>query len=283
MKFLFQIFAISILPLLSICLSPILGTKIETTRVNYDLVSVKPCPDPPGPLGNEIGRTFANKGKRYELVKKLVEEGADVNESYCGGKSPLITSAKVSYPADELIVEFLLANGADVNRRDNHGDMALHHALYQSKPRFKLIKSLINHGADINAQGFEGYTPLAYSVSNEISEYLLSKGANPNIPMNKGAVPLHNAAHFKQIPRIKMLLSYGADINFRDDEGRIPLHYSVLRKVWETARFLLKNGSNPNIKDKKGKTPLDYADEKNRKKLQAFIKSLKTETPASLR
>ncbi len=60
----------------------------------------------------------------FDLVKKLVEYGADVNEKSFG-MTPLMVAAR--YNKVEIL-KFLLANGANVNVKDEKGFTALKYA-----------------------------------------------------------------------------------------------------------------------------------------------------------
>ncbi|WP_309641911.1 ankyrin repeat domain-containing protein [Flavobacterium sp.] len=60
----------------------------------------------------------------FDLVKKMVEYGADVNEKSFG-MTPLMVAAR--YNKTEII-KFLLANGANVQTKDEKGITALKYA-----------------------------------------------------------------------------------------------------------------------------------------------------------
>jgi ankyrin repeat protein len=78
-------------------------------------------------------------------------------------------------------VKQLLQRDADVKKRDSQGSNALHHAAFHGP---SVIQIILDHGADVNTQNNEGFTPLIGAIINYDSNsvrLLLSKGANPNL------------------------------------------------------------------------------------------------------
>ena len=74
------------------------------------------------------------------------------------------------------IVEYLLANGANVNANEGFGDgTPLHNASYSE--HLEIVKYLLNKGADKNIKDFFGKTPLEISKEINLEEIfsLLSK------------------------------------------------------------------------------------------------------------
>ena len=144
--------------------------------------------------------------------------------------------------------------------------------------------------------GFYG-TPLHASVlcgRIEISQLLITHGANVNSRCENNYTPLHVALDFRRLETVKWLLNHGADVNPQDKDGWSPLHFAVNWNL-EACRMLLehnpevdsrnndgdtpflrawKRGRNPdilqlfldhnadmNVCDNKGKTPLHFAAE----------------------
>ena len=66
------------------------------------------------------------------------------------------------------IVETLLQNGADVNAKNEDGETALHLAVIDNQS--KIVEILLRHGADVNATDKEGMTALDWSEVLERSE-----------------------------------------------------------------------------------------------------------------
>ena len=138
----------------------------------------------------------------FDIVKLLVEHGADVN--YCGEQGSVLCGAGFCAYKDEnvKIIEFLLKNGADPNK---HNQNCLSdfiplattfwarrtrrwppdQAKIASANRLKVVKMLLKYGADINLciRQLPVLTKALYCLDSrynfnkEIIQFLLDKGA----------------------------------------------------------------------------------------------------------
>ncbi len=116
-----------------------------------------------------------------ELVKWLVEKGADLNKENYYGNTPLQQRADKR----EGSIQVLLELGADVNRSDSDKNTPLHTAA--SSYNNVNIKLLLQYGANINAKNSEDMTPLEFALKIcgntdikymvETSKVLLDNGA----------------------------------------------------------------------------------------------------------
>jgi len=121
-------------------------------------------------------------------LRKRLDEGADPNGRSAWGDAPLAMAAR---NLDLESVEFLLAAGADPRNKNKTGDTAMHYAAkgQTTKP---VIKALADAGADVNARGYGGNTPLhcAARYSNgtggSVVECLLALGADPLVRNDRG-------------------------------------------------------------------------------------------------
>ncbi|MEI0612043.1 ankyrin repeat domain-containing protein [Brachyspira pilosicoli] len=212
----------------------------------------------------------------YDMVKFLVEKGADVNakthSEYSSVVTPLLLSLDYEhiesrYDENSSVAEFLINNGADINVKNNHGETPL---MYASKlHNIKVVELLIQKGADINAFNNYGNTALIYGVNNlETVKLLVENGADVNF-YKGGSTALISACDYnpeRNIDVIKYLVSKNANINAQDNKG-----YTALNKTLDTsdegsidildfeiAHFLIEQGADVNIKNKHQYTPLIY-------------------------
>ncbi|CAB0033906.1 unnamed protein product [Trichogramma brassicae] len=118
----------------------------------------------------------------------------------------------------------------------------------------------------IDARQRSGKTPLHLAVINghkNLLEFLLRKGANPQLGNDSGKTPLHLICmrpvtnelvdtFFKISKKVNQLM----EINARDNRGDTPLHTALRSGEKIVTEFLLRNGADPNLTDDFGFTPL---------------------------
>jgi uncharacterized protein len=77
-------------------------------------------------------------------------------------------------------------------------------------------------------------------------------------------MPLHSAAARSQIEISELLLSHGANVNARQEGGFAPLHEAAQSGNLRMAELLLKHGADVDAMTDKGKTPLALTKEERR-------------------
>ena len=186
-----------------------------------------------------------------------------------GSSEPgLLSAAK---EGDVEKVQELLSKGANPNAKNKEGSTALHlvglslaaaDALLTAASRMGLYQRrdtatqpgdlpvmaslLVEHGADVNAQANDGWTPLHSASSrgfSEVARVLLEHGADVNAQANDGGTPLHLAAHSGQAEVAAVLLDRGADVNARDRKRRTPLKLARIKRRDAVADLLRKHGA----------------------------------------
>ena len=121
---------------------------------------------------------------------------------------------------------------------------------------------MIAAGADVNAKGDGGWTPLHHAACGghtEIAAALLDAGADVNAKGDGGWTPLHHAACGEHAEAVTTLLDAGADVNARDDDGWTPVHWAAIWAHTDIVRVLIAAGADVNAEDDAGWTALCQA------------------------
>lgn len=102
-----------------------------------------------------------------EMIKYLLEKGADINVKNEDGSTALMTA---SMYGNLEIIKYLIENGADINAKDNDDSTAL---IYASKwGNLETVEYLVKNGADINIKDIENKTALDWAANSRIEEVL---------------------------------------------------------------------------------------------------------------
>jgi uncharacterized protein len=90
--------------------------------------------------------------------------------------------------------------------------------------------------------------------------FLLSRGARPDLQDNQGNTPLTLAAQMGWAEGAESLLARRANVNLSNSRGETPLILAVQRRDLILTRLLLSRGADPNRADSAaGLSALDYA------------------------
>ena len=139
--------------------------------------------------------------------------------------------------------------------------------LAASSGKVDVVKSLVQHGANVEAKDQEGATALHVAIGKarwsvvsflllqqpeETHESIIGATAldvNVNSSDNLGRTPLHTCALLNSSDKhtttaIQQLLDLGADINVRDKGDHAPLYYAVKGPPkYDVVELLLQNGT----------------------------------------
>ncbi|XP_076357640.1 transient receptor potential cation channel subfamily A member 1 homolog isoform X2 [Tachypleus tridentatus] len=217
---------------------------------------------------------YAARYNNIDVVKLLVEKGADVNFQGEDGLVPLHFAARYKKSAKResaytphdsedtkdsaspSVIEILESAGANVNAKDKYGMTALHYAAMRGN---ELAARELLNCSEINTEVYDKQemTPLHFAAiygNTEIANLLLDAGAEMEVFDEDLSTPLHKAAMEGHLAIVKLFLSTAESkgsleemISHRDEERNMPLHWAVERGHTEIVKLLLEKGAKVNV------------------------------------
>jgi ankyrin repeat protein len=198
-----------------------------------------------------------------EVLKLLVQRGADVNAADGEGRTALM-SASSKGGLEET--KYLLDSAGNVNTRDNIGVTAL--ILAAENGHADLVNLLLDKGADLKAKDNSGWTALMCAADRghaNVVGLLKAKGDEVTLPV---------AALIGDRPEVEHFIEAGSDINMSVADGLTALIAAALRGNTSLVDLLLKKGADVNARA--GGGPIS-----RQKKSLVVPKGLPDSSPAS--
>lgn len=250
--------------------------------------------DNSGNVLNSPLQTAIVNGKEQAAIK-LIDSGDKLNILDSNGNNLLHLLAKSELSNSENILKRLISSRVEINGRNYDSETPLH--LFVKSANVRQIGLLIDAGAKINAKLPNGKTPLFLSRP-KLVKYLIENGADINTEDNAGLTAFEEACVNNNLLKIeafkktglfgaspeKIKTSYGvmsifqaitrnnifalkeivnADKNLVNSKnlvlGESPLHFAVLAHNMQIVKYLLLNQANVNSKNDYRRTPLHYA------------------------
>jgi ankyrin repeat protein len=146
---------------------------------------------------------------------------------------------------DPAAVQRALAGGAEVDSRARDQATPLIDAALADQP--DIAELLIGKGADVMARNSGGFTPLhaaAYSGSLPIAKLLLEHGAVLDDAANKaGATPMMVAGEENHLDVTEFLISKGADVSHPEVHGYAPISRALWKGNTDIVRLYKRHGA----------------------------------------
>lgn len=219
------------------------------------------------------GATPLHEAVRYgdiDIAKALLESGADVNAEDNLGKTPVM----LVIPEDkrEAMYRILIAHKADTTKKDAYGDTVLHTATMTSLSPV-ILELLVASGADVNARNKDGVSPLLIAVQKRNFahvKFYADRGADINSADKAGDTPLTLA--FKDGQAMLEMLVNRTNAFSHDSNGNTPLHTAIIVGAQiEQIRYLVSLTDDINARNKDGNNALYLAVERNNKKIGELL------------
>ncbi|MDA0079922.1 ankyrin repeat domain-containing protein [Brachyspira hyodysenteriae] len=157
-----------------------------------------------------------------KALEKLVKDDTDLNKQY----DKITPLGLATARNDKEMVKFLVEKGADINLEDGYGYTPL--IIAMKYRNIGLAKDIIDLKPDLNAIcSATGDTPLTYLVDkvkfgSDICYYLIKNGADVNKKNNNGDTPLIVSVQnfILSYGMLGVLINMGADYNIKNKEGK---------------------------------------------------------------
>ena len=171
-----------------------------------------------------------------------------------------VEKGKVDY------LESQFSNGVDIDEKKSNGWAMIHSAVATNQ--VKVVKLLIQHGADVNVQATDNVsgldnleTPLHLATfigNDEIAKLLIKNGAKVDVSV-KGVTPLHMAVCNNDLEPINMILDKTNNVDPQDENGSTPMHRAIWNRKVEVAKHLISKGANIEAVTKQNMRPIHVA------------------------
>jgi len=233
----------------------------------------------------------SSKLGHLDVVKLLVDHGADVDREQEDAETPLFVAAKegrlevlqvlvgagallekanhleetAAFAAAEWghvdVLRFLLASGADIRRADSHGrTLALAAAAEGSLDVLRLLADNLDHAA-LHRPDEEGNTPVLEAADMETLRFLYDHGADLSRATNYGTTPAHSStAQADDGEMMRYLGARGAALDDVDEDGDSPLILAAAEGSAQVIRYLASQGCSLSRKNKEDESALDVAE-----------------------
>jgi ankyrin repeat protein len=261
---------------------------------------------------DEAGDTALMRAALYadvEMMRALVENGADVRAGGQDGTAPLLRTthdldkmrfllergapvddfamvAAASVPGSRSALELLLARGGK-----GRAAVPAYTALMGAAGNGDLdaVHCLLDHGADVKTQTRTGFTALigaALSGNPKVVAVLLERGADPNAvcKLERGILqtPAGVAASMGHADCLRLLMAAGADVNVQGG----PFEHNALLGAATTASketvHLLLARANVNATDWSGDTVLQWASRRGETEIVKMLREAGAEEVKTL-
>ena len=176
-----------------------------------------------------------------EIVRELINKGADINwtmtEGYGSDRGSTIGD-QLSSCSNLEVIKVMIDAGFDFNSSGQFGPPLVH---YAETDEFKIVKLLLNSGANVNVADKYGRTPVQAAAArgnSKMLKLLIDSGGKVNVT-SQGVTPLFEAILGNEVAlafavgtsepnfeNIRVLIDAGANVNaVHDDKSLLDMAY----------------------------------------------------------
>ncbi len=228
--------------LLALALSGCAGTFYEAAERGDASRVGSLLDDRPGLVDETDGRTlsalhYAASEGHVDVVRLLLDRGADPGVSALGGMTPLFLAAAGGH-AD--VVKLLVERGADPNARSPWNPMRV----AAGEGHTEVVRVLLALHGDPEGHNVPPLMAAASTGHLDVMELLVKAGAKVNrVTLDDFSSALTVAASRGQIDAVEWLVAHGANVNHDDMQGRTALMLAEENNHPQIAEILKQHGA----------------------------------------
>lgn len=186
---------------------------------------------------------------RLDIAKYLRWKGAEISIDDDTGQTPLHYAVKGGY---ETLARFLLAGGANQDMEDDES----HAPSYYAKGSFTM-SWMFKFGHSIESVDPETRNTVLIAAAilgdhNSIQS-ILDQGADMEAQDKEGRTALHQACGLGHLSCIELLISRGANIEHKDNDDCTPILIGIRAKQLEVVKLVIEKGANLEARSKQSK------------------------------
>lgn len=208
-------------------------------------------------------------------LEELIESGNAAAIDNLLHSNPSLATQKTSHGISPLLLACYYHKTQAVKTLLNHLTKIDIYEAAAANIKEEVERLLFEDPSLLNKHAVHGFTPLAMAThfgNTEIVQFLLKKGADPNLASKNGyfVFPLHTAIDGKFDTIAKMLIDAGADINCAQAAQMTPLHFAASSGNIPIIITLLELGASLQNKNENGMTPRTWQERRDTWKLLKY-------------
>ncbi len=231
----------------SVCFNNVIH-GMELLDITVDLSDIERTfatkKDPHGRIVHHIWLASA-KGDIDIVLKTIAYKKQYIHDATSDNITPLWMASQNGHSD---IVKILIQAGADVNKTREDGMSAL--SMATMKGHINVAELLLATNANIQQADNQGITPLIMAAicgHGEILSLLINAHADIHKPVTSGDSALILAVEHGHLHIVDILINAGADVNYATESGITPLLMASINNKIQIAELLLKKGAKKSI------------------------------------
>lgn len=199
------------------------------------------------------------EGQSIEIVKLLIEYGADVSIKEGAYGAAALQTACQNFKISTPLIQILLEKGADVNARGGYYGNALNAlCMLETEQEHKLeaVKLLLSYGADVRAESGCYGTALQAACTctqehdtENVVRLLIRSGADVNTESGRYGTALQAACKTGNMAVVRLLLEEGALVNVEGGYHGTAFQAACAKGHIEVVRLLLEHGADIHLRN----------------------------------